>query len=134
MGRSGSPRAAVAAYLPPARAFTRLAKRDTLRALVFLWSTPRVTPREDSDSAWRRAAAALPASPDAMASSTARQKVRIRERRALFTAVRRASRRIAFLADEVLAIGSGYSEFETKAGLITPGAGRVNQRAVGETT
>jgi hypothetical protein len=40
-----------------------------------------------------------------MASSTARQFVRIRERRALFTAVRLAIVRVAFLPDAVLAMG-----------------------------
>src|SRR5690242_13101884 len=51
-----------------------------------------------------RASAAADLSPEAIASSTLRRKVRIRERRVLLTSVRRAILRVAFLADVVLAI------------------------------
>src|SRR5437899_911180 len=55
-------------------------------------------------SAATRAADAAALLPLAMASSTWRNDVRMRERRALFTSVRRAILRVAFLADLVLAI------------------------------
>src|SRR5882672_2320106 len=55
-------------------------------------------------SAATRAAFAAALLPLAIASSTWRKDVRMRERRALFTSVRRAILRVAFLADLVLAI------------------------------
>src|ERR1700733_6528994 len=61
---------------------TRLARRDTFRLPVFLWITPLVTPRMISGSAALKAARALPFSPVAIASSTARVSVRIRLLRA----------------------------------------------------
>ena len=56
-----------------ARDFTPMMLRDSLREAVFLWSTPRATPRESSG--WTRAKAAfasslLPASSAAAAPST----------------------------------------------------------------
>src|SRR5579871_176023 len=55
-------------------------------------------------SAATRAVCAAALSPRAIASSTWRSEVRMRERRALFISVRRAILRVAFLADLVLAI------------------------------
>lgn len=78
--------------------------RETFRLAVALCITPFCAARIISGSAARSAAKALAASPAAMASSTLRTKVRIRERRALLTCVRRAILRVAFLADVVLAI------------------------------
>src|SRR6478752_1047409 len=56
-----------------------------------------------------RASAAADLSPEAIASSTLRRKVRIRERRPLLTSVRRTILRAAFLADVVLAIETSSS-------------------------
>jgi hypothetical protein len=58
--------------------FTRDDRRDILRATVFLWSTPFDTPRASSGCAAFSAASAAEASPDAIASSTLRRKVRMR--------------------------------------------------------
>lgn len=91
-------------YFALLSAATRLVRRDTLRLPVFLWTTPFDTARMVSDSAALRAVSACLGSPEAMASSTARQEVRMRERRALFTAVRRAMTRVAFFADFVFAM------------------------------
>ena len=52
---------------------TRALSRDILRAAVFLWKTPLVTPRISSGWASRRAASAADLSPEAMASSTLRR-------------------------------------------------------------
>lgn len=87
-------------------ALTRLESRDILREAVFFATTPRVTPRISSGCAWRSAKAAASLLPDAIASSTFRRKVRIRERRALFTAVRRSVWRARFLDWVVLAMRS----------------------------
>src|SRR5262245_52718299 len=57
-----------------------------------------------SGSADFSAASAAALSPDAIASSTLRTEVRMRERRAVLTAVRRAITRAALRAEEVLAI------------------------------
>lgn len=92
-------------FLDPESAVTRLARRETLRLPRFLWTTPFDTARMVSDSAARRASAAALPSPDAIASSTVRQEDRMRERRALLTAVRRAITRVAFFADFVFAMG-----------------------------
>src|SRR5436190_9072663 len=51
-----------------------------------------------------RAAAAAALSPEAIASSTLRTEVRMRERRAMLISVRRAITRVALRAEEVLAI------------------------------
>lgn len=60
--------------------------------------------RMRAGSAATRAACAETLLPLVIASSTLRSELRMRERRALFTAVRRAILRVAFLADLVLAI------------------------------
>src|SRR5262249_42508666 len=60
--------------------------------------------RMSAGSAATRAACAEALLPLAIASSTLRSELRMRERRPLFTAVRRAILRVAFLADLVLAI------------------------------
>ena len=54
--------------------------------------------------AYAKAAVAAVLSPEASASSTLRTKLRTRERRDLLTSVRRAILRVAFLAEEVLAM------------------------------
>src|SRR3954465_16065237 len=65
---------------------------------------PFCAERAISGSAALRAAKASLCLPPAMASSTLRMNVRIRERRDLFTSVRAAILRADFFADEVLAI------------------------------
>src|SRR5579859_4800491 len=60
--------------------------------------------RMSAGSAATRAAWAAALLPPLMASSTSRSELRMRERRALLTSVRRAILRVAFLADLVLAI------------------------------
>src|SRR5690606_11042748 len=97
------------ADVPPAQlqapsAFTRAASREILRLAVFLWRTPRLTPRMISGCAARSFSCAAAGSPAAIASSTLRMKVRIRERRALFTAVRRRVWRARLRDDGVLAM------------------------------
>src|SRR5579871_2535804 len=77
---------------------------ETLRLAVFLWMTPVRAARNKEGSAATKAACAADLSPLAIAASTLRSDVRIRERRALFISVRRAILRVAFLADLVLAI------------------------------
>lgn len=86
-------------------AFTRADNRESLRATVRLWITPFEAARCNSGCAALKASAAAALSPDLMASSTFRRNVRTRDRRDLFTAVRRAILRTIFLADEVLAMG-----------------------------
>src|SRR6056297_38574 len=85
--------------------FTREASRDILRAAVFLWNTPLVTPRISSGWAARSAVEAASLSPEAIASSTLRRQVRMRERRALLTAWRFSFWRARFLDWIVLAMG-----------------------------
>src|SRR5437868_11591091 len=65
---------------------------------------PFCAERAISGSAALRAATASSCLPPAMASSTLRIKVRMRERRDLLTSVRAAILRADFFADEVLAI------------------------------
>src|SRR6476469_4254137 len=84
---------------------TAWVRRETLREAVLEGSTPFRAAPMISGSALARAAVALALSPAAMASSTFRTKVRMRERRALLTCVRAAILRTAFLADFVLAMG-----------------------------
>src|ERR1700761_5114114 len=84
---------------------TRLVRRETFRAPVFLCSTPLVTPRMISGSAAFRAARAALASPPVMASSTLRMKPRTRVLRAVLMAVRLAVVRVRFLAEAILGIG-----------------------------
>jgi hypothetical protein len=88
----------------PASVLTRCVSREIFRALRFLCTTPLVAARAVSDSASRNAILAASASPAASASSTLRQKVRIRDRRALLIAVRRAMTRMAFFAEAVFAM------------------------------
>jgi hypothetical protein len=78
--------------------------RDTFRLADFLWMIPVRAARMSAGSAATRAACAAPLLPLLMASSTLRNELRMRERRALLTSVRRAILRVAFLADLVLAI------------------------------
>src|SRR5580704_1597896 len=84
----------------------RWVKRETLRLALFLATTPFWAARMISGSAARSAASAAVLSPAVIASSTVRTKPRMRDRRALLITVRRAILRVAFLADDVLAIGS----------------------------
>jgi hypothetical protein len=78
--------------------------RETLRLAAFLCTTPYCAERMSAGSAACKAANALFWSPEAIASSTLRTIVRMRERRALLISVRRAILRAAFFAEEVLAI------------------------------
>jgi len=82
----------------------RCVSRDTFRLADFLWMIPVRAARMSAGSAATRAACAVTLLPLAIASSTLRSEVRMRDRRALFTSVRRAILRVAFLADLVLAI------------------------------
>src|SRR4051812_36003814 len=84
----------------------RLARRDTFRDAEFLCTMPFWAARISSGCAARSASAAAPRSPDAIASSTLRTKVRMRLRRPRFTMVRVAILRVIFLADLVLAMGT----------------------------
>ena len=77
---------------------------DTLRLAAFLWITPFCAARMIVGSASLSAATALARSPDAIASSIFTTAVRRCERRDLLTAVRRAIWRVAFWADDVLAM------------------------------
>ena len=61
---------------------TRRVRRDILRATVFLWSTPRATPRAISGWAALSAAAAASLSPASQADSTFLMKLRMRLMRA----------------------------------------------------
>src|SRR6266436_2430271 len=73
-------------------------------------------------SAATRAAFAAALLPPAIASSTWRNDVRMRERRALFTSVRRAILRVAFLADLVLAIDPslGFASVIARGAALSP--------------
>ena len=53
--------------------FSRAASRETFREPVFLWTTPLVTARISSDSAWTKAALAAATSPEVTASSNLRR-------------------------------------------------------------
>jgi len=70
--------------------FTLADRRDIFRDAVFLCRTPLVTPRMTSGCADRNASAAADWSPEAIASSTLRKNVRMRERRAVLIVFRRA--------------------------------------------
>src|SRR5215469_11827808 len=96
--------------------FSWAARRATLRAPVFLCTTPLDTARISSDSASTNAVLAAAASPPATASSNLRRKVRTRERRALLTSVRAAILRIAFLAPGLLAIGRTLENGQAQPG------------------
>src|SRR6056297_573755 len=101
-------------------ALTRAASREILRAAVFLWKTPLVTPRISSGWAARRASRAESLLPDAIASSTLRNCVRMRERRALLTARRRSFWRARFLDWGVFAMDFrpllGFSIYRSHVG------------------
>src|SRR6478736_9631982 len=66
--------------------------------------TPFCAARMISGSAALSAASAAALSPEAIASSTLRTEVRMRERRAVLISVRRAITRVALRAEDVLAI------------------------------
>ena len=68
--------------------FTRAESRDNLRATVLACTTPLVAARCNSGCAARKASCAADLSPDFTASSTLRKKLRTRDFRALFRAVR----------------------------------------------
>ena len=89
-------------YLPSLA--IRWVSRDTFRLADFLWMMPVRAARMSAGSAATRAACAATLLPLVIASSTLRSELRMRERRALLTSVRRAILRVAFLADLVLAI------------------------------
>src|SRR6185295_19962617 len=78
--------------------------RETLRLAALRWTTPFCAARMISGSAAFRAASAAALSPEAIASSTLRTELRMRERRAVLMSVRRAITRAALRAEEVLAI------------------------------
>src|SRR6185295_16978734 len=85
--------------------------RDTLRLAVFRCTWPWRAARISAGSAFFMASNALLRSPEAIASSTARSVLRIRDRRALLISVRRAILRAAFLAEEVLAMNANRNLF-----------------------
>src|SRR3954467_6380295 len=92
---------------------TRAARRETFRDALFLCTMPCWAARMISGSAARSAVRALAWSPVAIASSTLRTKVRIRERRERLIAVRLAILRVIFFADTVLAMGILVSSGDT---------------------
>ena len=100
-------------------ALMREERRDSLRDTVSFLMTPLVTARCSSGCALLNASLAALLLPEAIASSTLRRKVLTRERRALFTSVRRAILRTIFWADEVLAISSRKFSY-----FLRPGRGR----------
>jgi hypothetical protein len=83
---------------------TRLDKRENFRAAVFLWITPRATPRAISGCTAFSALAASAFFPDAIADSTALMKVGMRMIRLWLISVRFAFRRMRLLACGVFAI------------------------------
>src|SRR6186997_295648 len=85
-------------------ATTRFARRETLRDAVLRWTMPFCAVRRMIGSASFRAARAASLLPEAIASSTLRNELRMRLRRVLLAVVRRAVWRTAFFADFVLAI------------------------------
>lgn len=89
--------------------FTRADSLDIFRLAVFLCNTPLVAARAISGCAVLRAAAAASLSPDAMASSTLRIWVLVRDRREVLIVVRRAIFRTIFFADLVFAIDHSLS-------------------------
>ena len=92
-----------------AMVFTRADSLDILRLAVFLCKTPLVAARAISGCAVLRAAAAASLSPDAIASSTLRIWVLVRDRREVLTNVRCAIFRTIFFADLVFAIDHSLS-------------------------
>ncbi len=85
--------------IPQAIAFIRAESRESLRATVLRWSTPRVVPRWSSGCAKTNSAWAAALFPDPIADSTRLMKVRIRPTRLVLTSARRALLRIRFLAE-----------------------------------
>ncbi len=85
-------------------ALTRADKREIFRDKVLRWNVPLEAARISSGWAAFRASLAAALSPEAIASSTARRKVRTRLTRLRLIFVRRAILRIAFLAELVFAI------------------------------
>src|SRR6478735_12377688 len=85
-------------------AATRLLSRLILRATVFLWTTPRATPRASSGWAALSASAAAVLSPPAIAVSTFFTNERMRLMRAPLISARFSLRRMRFLACGVLAM------------------------------
>src|SRR5215831_7864876 len=90
-------------YLPSFA--TRFVRRATLRAPVFLCSTPFDTPRMISGSAAFNAACAAALSPLLSASSTLRMKPLTRVLRAVLMVARRAEVRTRFLDEAILGMG-----------------------------
>ena len=89
--------------------FTRADSLDTFRLAVFLCNTPLFAARAISGWAVLRAAVAASLSPDAIASSTLRMCVFVRDRRDVLISVRRAIFRTIFFADFVFAIDHSLS-------------------------
>ncbi len=87
-------------------AFTRRLSRETFRAAALACTIPFCAARMTNGWAARRAAAAGPGSPAAIASSTLRTQVRIWLRRDRLTSARRSILRTAFLAERVFAINN----------------------------
>lgn len=85
-------------------ALMRADRRDSFLETVFLWKTPRVTPRCISGCAAFRAERASSTLPPSIADSTFLINVRILLRRLLLTSLKASFRRIRFFADLWLAI------------------------------
>jgi hypothetical protein len=83
---------------------TRLDSLEIFREAVFLWITPRATPRAISGCTFFNASAASAFLPDAIADSTCLMKLRIRLIREWLMSERFALRRMRFLACGVFAI------------------------------
>jgi hypothetical protein len=101
--------------------------RDTLRLAVFLCTWPWRAARISAGSACFIASSALLRSPEAMASSTLRSELRIRDRRALLISVRRVILRSALRAEEVLAMNADRN-LSVEAGWITKSNGGEDSR------
>src|SRR4051794_33513699 len=95
----------------------RWARRETFRAPVFLWITPLETPRMISGSAALSATCADFLSPEAIASSTLRVKVRARPLRAWLMSARFLLVRTRFLAEAILGMRL-LVDFLWEAGLV----------------
>src|SRR6185503_8149018 len=93
----------VATLFQPSDA-TRFESRENFREAVFLWITPRATPRAISGWTCFNASAASVFLPDSIADSTALMKVRMRLTREWLMVARVALRRMRFLACGVFAI------------------------------
>jgi hypothetical protein len=89
---------------------TRFDSRENFRAAVFLWMTPRATPRAISGWTRFKASAASFFFPAAIADSTVRMKLRTRLIREWLMVSRLALRRIRFLACGVFAMNSSLLE------------------------